>query len=276
MMARKQTRRIKVLKKPDGAVALRHLSEHAEGFRVEYQAAMSSLEDVSTHWNSATKHLNEIKTRKLYRLECATLDEYADKHLGVSGRRLRQILAHERFVAQLMAESDPKGGKLSTAFGERPALELDGIKDTDKRKEAAKLAVDLAEREGALQVETRHARAAAARILDDADREARPDVDAMARAIESEGPLHESQNSLRAIKQLIQQLAQTPMGAYINLPGFESAIEDAWRVLRFSRPFGICPYCGGDRCDSCKRSGWMPRDLWSAAPSEMQERVAHR
>ena len=139
-----------------------------------------------------------------------------------------------------------------------------------------KKASEMAEAEGDLTVKQRHVKAAVAEVVDDADREARPEVDALARAIEQEDPIVECQKSLKAIGAMAIALADAPIGRYINAQALKADLNGIWRTLKFALPYGVCPYCGGDRCDTCKSTGWMPRDVWQAAPSEMREQVAHR
>lgn len=40
----------------------------------------------------------------------------------------------------------------------------------------------------------------------------------------------------------------------------------AW--VKFTRPHATCPYCGGKKCDACRKTGWVALGVYDAAPGE--------
>lgn len=44
--------------------------------------------------------------------------------------------------------------------------------------------------------------------------------------------------------------------------------ENQISVLKFSRPWAVCPYCGGRKseCDACKGRGWVIKETFDMAP----------
>jgi len=41
-------------------------------------------------------------------------------------------------------------------------------------------------------------------------------------------------------------------------------------AIRWSKPFTLCPYCGGKGCKACKKSGWVNKESYHASPSELR------
>ena len=52
-----------------------------------------------------------------------------------------------------------------------------------------------------------------------------------------------------------------------------TAINDAKRALKLSKPYAVCPYCGGDgeNCDACKGRGWLNEMQWRVVPEEIKQ-----
>ena len=267
-MARQQVRRVKSLKKTHGKVAERHLEEHTTGFKQALGEAMSSMTDGAKHWSTANGHLQEIKERRLWSLKSRTLNEYAEEHLGISPGRMRQMIRHGRMLADLTGEGE--------RLKERHAREVATLDKPQDQREAVARAEARAAAEGATEVKQRHVNAAVAEVKDDLDRDKRPDVTALERAVEQEAPLIEMQRTLKSIVKMAEAVAQSPPGRWLHMQSFAKHMDDAWAALKFARPYGMCPYCGGDRCDKCRNSGWMPRNAWTAVPKDLQKEAAHR
>jgi hypothetical protein len=48
-------------------------------------------------------------------------------------------------------------------------------------------------------------------------------------------------------------------------------LEGSANAMRESMPYGICPACGGKRCDVCKGAGWLNHATWRAASVEVMK-----
>jgi len=267
-MTKQQVRRVKTLKKPGGAVARRYLDQHSAAFTEALTLAIGSMGEAAGHWSTATEHLLEIRDRKLYLLVCPSMGQYADEHLGINKRRMNQLIAHGRLMAEIAGEGKQLKERQSRVVAELP--------DTKSRKAAVEGAEQRAEAEGSTEVKLRHVEASVAEVRDDLDREKRPEMTSLERAVEQEAPLIEMQKSLKAMIQMATAVAAAPPGKYLHMQSFEQHMNDAWAALKFARPYGMCPYCGGDRCDKCRNSGWMPRNVFTAVPKDLQKEAAHR
>jgi len=66
-----------------------------------------------------------------------------------------------------------------------------------------------------------------------------------------------------------------PFAAF-NHADFKKHKQNIIDMIKFTRPWAVCPYCGGDggvggNCDPCHGRGWMQKLQWDAVPEEMQE-----
>ena len=100
--------------------------------------------------------------------------------------------------------------------------------------------------------------------------------DALTIGMEAEHGLKELQKQIQGIRKTIETLCEQPIGVFLNEQALNADLKSAWESLKFSLPHAICPYCGGDKCQSCKRQGWVPKPIWSNAPEESRDAVRVR
>lgn len=71
-------------------------------------------------------------------------------------------------------------------------------------------------------------------------------------------------SAIDAIRRNVQAMAERsdPLATFISMQAFESAMLNAAAAIRFGVPYCLCPQCSGDKCDMCKRRGWLPKEYY--------------
>lgn len=86
-----------------------------------------------------------------------------------------------------------------------------------------------------------------------------PDVLA---AMEDRRTLNEIIRNINELRRAIKAMAGRPGTAWIDCDDVMADLNHAKEVIRNGRPYRVCPVCDGSHCDACKRSGFMPKDVW--------------
>lgn len=68
---------------------------------------------------------------------------------------------------------------------------------------------------------------------------------------------------------------------FMNVNTFQVAIDNVYRIVKFSLPHALCPYHGEDplskkHCDCCEGTCWCPKDRYAQAPESMRKGVVKR
>lgn len=74
---------------------------------------------------------------------------------------------------------------------------------------------------------------------------------------------------LRAVKKGIKALTDDPLGVWLHAQDVLASLENVIKAVKFARPHALCPYCkgGGNKgCKTCRKSGWMPVEVYNAVP----------
>ena len=64
---------------------------------------------------------------------------------------------------------------------------------------------------------------------------------------------------------------------YVRVNPLVVEMGNVKRNLRFSLPYAVCAYCGGDDsqdCRACDGTGWVNETVWRATPDELKEKHA--
>ena len=72
-------------------------------------------------------------------------------------------------------------------------------------------------------------------------------------------PFNEVVSLLRQAKELLQILSKTPDGRWIGYQPLAIKIRDVAESIKFSKPYKVCPRCGGKGCEYCHGLGWIPK-----------------
>ncbi len=70
-----------------------------------------------------------------------------------------------------------------------------------------------------------------------------------------------------------------PCMQHIHIDNFRHQIDQVKEDIKFSRPYAVCPYCGGDggvdgNCRACNGGGWVNEMQYAACPSEFKQNMA--
>lgn len=71
------------------------------------------------------------------------------------------------------------------------------------------------------------------------------------------------------------QQKNDPLYRYCKVDQMKATLADFRRNLRFTLPYAVCPYCGGDvnnqECKLCNSTGFINESTYLAVPPEMKE-----
>jgi len=68
--------------------------------------------------------------------------------------------------------------------------------------------------------------------------------------------------------QKAKSIVEKSTNPYLQKNPAQKDLENAFHTVKFAKPHSICPYCKGKKCDRCKETGWMPRDVYQRVPPE--------
>lgn len=71
---------------------------------------------------------------------------------------------------------------------------------------------------------------------------------------------------LQAISKRLEQLAE--LSPFLHLQSVQADISNAKRAVKFARPYAVCGYCKGKGCEACKRTGWVPKNIYESTPEQ--------
>ena len=75
---------------------------------------------------------------------------------------------------------------------------------------------------------------------------------------------------LTEFERILKVVLQSPVGRYINAQQVAAEIGNLKRAIKFAVPYTTCPGCSGDGCQSCRETGWMPKDAYDRLPEEQK------
>lgn len=230
-----------------------------------------------------------IRDKRLWRGVAESFQGFCQVRWGFSRRRANQLIEASEIVGTLGA----KNGDGATSNGDPgkilPAndFQVRALKDTppEKRKEVWDKAVETAPKDK----ETGKPKPTAAHVKRVVKEETKPDAapvpapptdeaghpieDAkIAAAFACRGDFTSLMREVSGLKGKFSAVASGAAGRYaaIQQKQFDADVNNLHAVLRFCIPHSVCPYCGGRKCDACKRSGWMPEDVYKRVPADVK------
>jgi hypothetical protein len=74
------------------------------------------------------------------------------------------------------------------------------------------------------------------------------------------------QRKVSALKSEIKQLCETSIGAFLPVQQAEADLNNVFTAIKFAIPHVVCPKCNGGRCDTCRKTGWLPKEVFERMP----------
>ncbi|MFP4225036.1 MAG: ParB N-terminal domain-containing protein [Phycisphaeraceae bacterium] len=95
-----------------------------------------------------------------------------------------------------------------------------------------------------------------------------PPVLALAKE-QTEG-LTDLQQDIQSVRRQVESYRDEPVGGWLKLQRIDIDLKNVWTALKFAMPHAVCPYCQGEKCDNCRQTGWMPKDVFERVPAELR------
>jgi hypothetical protein len=93
------------------------------------------------------------------------------------------------------------------------------------------------------------------------------------RRIEIKNHIKAVSEILKTVKDAVQK--EDPLYANCRYDQMKSHLSNFRTVLRFTLPYAVCPYCGGDvnnqECELCDQNGFVNELTYQSVPAEMKE-----
>jgi len=189
-------------------------------------------------------YICEIYQNEYWKLDFNSFEQFCKERLGYSKQYAYRCIAAGKMIEAGVPVENPN-----------QSLALEGL-DVEKAKEVWDAAEEAAVESGK-------------KVTGGLLKQARQEKEIMERAIMGEdgslniGPLQEPfkeiVSTLRAAKELLHGLCQSPESAWIQYQPLALKIRDVAETIKFSMPNSVCTDCGGDGCDKCKQLGWIPK-----------------
>lgn len=77
---------------------------------------------------------------------------------------------------------------------------------------------------------------------------------------------NKSLQQCRDLVATIKKLAE--VSPFLHTQSCLADVNNAKQAIKFAKPFAVCPYCKAKGCDACKKTGWVPKNIYESAPSE--------
>lgn len=90
----------------------------------------------------------------------------------------------------------------------------------------------------------------------------------VAKCFQNVGEIAKAQQAIQNAKTTVTKLAETELGAFLHAQETVGYLTNAWRALKFARPYALCPSCKGKGCKDCDKAGWLPKERYGRLPSE--------
>jgi ParB-like chromosome segregation protein Spo0J len=93
------------------------------------------------------------------------------------------------------------------------------------------------------------------------------------RKSEAEDILNPLLVKLNALAKAMQSVMGKPVSAFLHEKEIDDVLKATRQTITRAMPYKICPYCGGKRCDGCRKQGWVTRPIWHRAPKELITKI---
>ena len=66
------------------------------------------------------------------------------------------------------------------------------------------------------------------------------------------------------------EVASSDVGKFIDVDFLADLTSQATSHIRSVVPDNLCPWCNAKGCQTCRRTGRVPRQIWLRAPAELR------
>lgn len=78
--------------------------------------------------------------------------------------------------------------------------------------------------------------------------------------------LKELQKRIALLKKDVRAICETPIGAFLAVQQADADLQNVWTAIKFAMPYAQCPKCNGAKCASCRKTGWVPKQVLGLMP----------
>jgi len=254
----------------------------------ELQTFEEAIERGLKHFAAVGYALREIRDKRLYRAAYTNFEDYIEARWQMHVSQAKQFIVAAEVEEEVTLKTATNGSQNPAAESETPipnervARALASAAPKGERagvwQEAVKTAPVV---HGKKKVTAAHVKETASKARTQ-ERQSGKMLDKVGRAIthdhvavafNASGDFSSLMHELSALKGRFKSLMEGPAGHYAtrHRQEWDAGISNLHSIVRFSAPYAVCPYCGGERnCDSCKRSGWMPEEIYKAVPRDIR------
>lgn len=250
--------------------------------RAELAECLRVIQDGEQTFIRVGESLRTVQHKRLFRYTHEDFKGWCKEHLPWSFRRAQQLMDASITGKALMQTCAPKTNNLfvGVPVNEGIVRELQ-VLDPPKREAAFQLALDSGAKRVTAKVVKEAVREVQRRITPPAvpvppppPGTVRPEVQA---ALDRAGEFDFLLAKLAEFRQAAEKLwSDATVGMFLNPHEVESFVDGLKRLVRFAKPYADCVYCEQVGCTECRSCGWLPKDKYDAAPSEVRERSVVR
>jgi hypothetical protein len=224
--------------------------------------------------------LTAIRDGGLYTDVDDTFDGYCKKRWNIGRHRAYQLIESAGVVDNLSTLKD-----VPAPENEAQARVLASIEGERKQADVWSKAVETAPKgnDGKPKVTAAHVRKVAdevsapkpkpvekpatepepAKLLDANGRDLPP---AIRPAFEQAEEFNAALQACRDLAAMVKALGE--LSPFLHVQSCAADLNNAKQAIKFAKPYAVCPYCKGKKCQACKQTGWVPKNIYEQAPED--------
>lgn len=76
----------------------------------------------------------------------------------------------------------------------------------------------------------------------------------------------DAMQTCRDLQAALKKLAE--LSPFLHLQSANADANNVKQAIKFSMPYAVCPYCKGKKCQACRQTGWVTKQVYESAPEE--------
>lgn len=98
------------------------------------------------------------------------------------------------------------------------------------------------------------------------------EIDAVGKAmVSAESVIARAIRALDGTAKAIAALCNTKHAVFVNAQSVMNDLRNANLALKHGLPYEKCPLCGGEGCETCRKSGWVSKRQWDLIPKTQRK-----